>query len=90
MKLGDEKDNESTKIVIEDTVDILPQSEYCSFMQGVRHETRKYGPDFDSRKDEATHVAYWKLMKSRSLAASQSKICSLFATTNVHTGTTSL
>jgi hypothetical protein len=32
MKLGDEKDNESTKIVIEDTMDILPQLEYCSFM----------------------------------------------------------
>jgi len=90
MKLGDEKDNESTKIMIEDTVDILPQSEYFSFMQGVRHETHKYGPDFDSPKDEANHVAYWKLMKSRTLAALQNKICCLFATTNVHTGTTSL
>jgi len=26
----------------------------------ARHETHKYGPDFDAPKDEFTHAAYWK------------------------------
>ncbi|KAG0585018.1 hypothetical protein KC19_3G251200, partial [Ceratodon purpureus] len=32
-------------------------------VEGARHETRKYGPDFDLPKDELTHAAFWKYMR---------------------------
>ena len=63
-------------------------------VQGGRHETMQYGPDYDVAKDELTHDAYWRHMNFKDPCTEEERVefalCGHFCPDNSHSSASSL